>query len=96
MTLSKYYIGFLENGVVDLVEDLGDFHSHCVDPRELTVSLRFFNAVVGEEAFKASPQLRHYLVTTQYTSEKVIASSSGPICVCLLGSSEHHLARKEA
>ena len=78
MTLSKYYIGFLENGVVDLVEDLGDFHSHCVDPRELTVSLRFFNSVVGEEAFKACPQLRHYLLTTQYTSEKVTASSSGP------------------
>jgi hypothetical protein len=78
MTLAKLYTGFLENGVADLVDDLMEYHSEHVDPRELTVSLKFFSAVSGEEAFKSCPQIRHYLITSQYTSEKVTASSSGP------------------
>ena len=78
MSLTKYYIGFLENGVAELIEDLAEFHSYCVDPRELTVSLKLFNLMATEEAFKNCPQLRHYLILTQYTMEKVQASSTGP------------------
>ena len=78
MTLAKLYTGFLENGVADLVDDLMEYHSEHVDPRELTVSLKFLSAVSGEEAFKNCPQIRHFLITTQYTAEKVLASSSGP------------------
>ena len=51
MSLTKYYIGFLENGVADLLEDLAEFHSHCVDPRELTVSLKLFSLLATDEAF---------------------------------------------
>ena len=78
MTLSKYYIGFLDEGLTDLVEDLSYFHSACVDPRELCVSLKYFKLVASEPAFKACPQLRHYLVTSQYTKEKALPSTTGP------------------
>ena len=76
--MATYYIGFLDEGLVELIEDLAYFHSACVDPRELTVSLRFFDHVATEPQFKACPQLRHYLVTTQYTKEKAMSNSSGP------------------
>ena len=78
MTLSKYYIGFLDEGMTELVEDLSYFHSACVDPRELSVSLKYFKLVASEPAFKACPQLRHYLVTSQYTKEKAMPSTTGP------------------
>ena len=78
MTLSKYYIGFLVNGCVDLVEDLHEFHSDTIDPRELCVSISFFGAVESEEALKKCPHVRHHLVTTQYTVEKVKAQAGGP------------------
>ena len=78
MGLAKYYIGFLENGVPDLVEDLSEYHSENVDPREISVSLKFYACITSEEAFKSCPQVRHFLVVSQYTNEKVMASSSGP------------------
>ena len=77
MTLAKYYIGFLENGKADLVDDLHDFHSDFVDPRELTVSVGFYHSLESEEALKKAPQVRHFLLTTQYTTEKVKAQGSG-------------------
>ena len=54
LTLGKYYIGFLENGVVDLIEDLHEYHSNTVDPRELCVSISFFGLLDAEEALKMS------------------------------------------
>ena len=78
LNLCKYYIGFLENGVVDLVEDLHEFHSNTVDPRQLCVSIAFFGLVESEEALKKCPQVRHFLVTTQYTSEKTRAQAGSP------------------
>ena len=78
MALSKYYIGLLDEGLTELVEDLSYFHSAGVDPRELSVSLKYFKLVASEPAFKACPQLRHYLVTSQYTKEKAMSSTTGP------------------
>ena len=78
MNLCKFYIGFLENGVVDLVSDLVGFHSHAVDPRELTVSTAFFQTLVSEEALSKCPQTRLYLVITQYTTKKLRAQAGGP------------------
>ena len=84
MSLAKYYIGFLENGMVDMIEDLADFHSSCIDPAQLTVSLKFFHTLGSEEAFKKCPQVRHYLTTTQYTPEKVVNMPKGPaVCAFL-------------
>ena len=78
LTLGKYHIGFLENGVVDLIEDLHEYHSNSVDPRELCVSQAFFGLVEAEEAQKKCPQVRHYMVCTQYTDEKLKAQAGGP------------------
>ena len=76
--LCKYYIGFLENGVVELVTDLVDFHSATVDPKELTVSTAFFMVLVSEEALSKCPQTRLYLVICQYTAEKTKVQAGGP------------------
>ena len=46
MNFWKFYIGFLENGVVGLLDDLVDFHPHTVDPRELSMSTSFFQGLV--------------------------------------------------
>ena len=78
LTLSKYYIGFLENNCVDLLEDLTDFHSACVDPKQLCVSIAFYGALESEPALKKAPHLRLYLTSTQYTSEKVKTQAAGP------------------
>ena len=64
-TFSKYYIGLLDNKVADLIRHLPDFHSSKVDPRELAVSLAFYDLVASEPASKQCPTLRHFLVTTQ-------------------------------
>ena len=76
-TYSKYYIGFLDNETPDMIQHLWDFHSTKVNPQELVVSLNFYDSVASEPAFKKCPTLRHYLLTTQYTSEKTLTQSSG-------------------
>ena len=78
MTLCKLYIGFLENGCVQLVQDLVDFHSDKVDPKELTVSISFIQSIVSEEALSKCPHTRLHLLELQYTLEKVRVQSSGP------------------
>jgi hypothetical protein len=78
MNLCKFYIGFLENGVVDLVQDLVDFHSLTVDPKELTVSTSFFQTIVSEEALSKCPHTRLHLVISQYTTEKMRVMAGGP------------------
>ena len=76
--LCKFYIGFLENGVVDLVSDLVDFHAHSVDPKELTISTSLFQTLVSEEALSMCSFSRLYLAITQYTTEKLRAQAGGP------------------
>ena len=78
MVLTKFYIGFLENGMTHLITELADFHAHTVDPKELCVSISFFELLVNEEALKKCPETRMALLYTQYTSEKVRFQAGGP------------------
>ena len=45
-------LGFLESGVVGLIDDLHEFHSDHIDPKDLCVSMSFFNLVASEEALQ--------------------------------------------
>ena len=47
LTLGKYYIGFLEKGVLDLIEDLHEYRRNTVDPRKLCVSISLFRVPGG-------------------------------------------------
>ena len=76
-TLSKYYIGCLENNVVELMEDLHEFHSQNVDPSEVSVSMVFYQLLHSEESLKQCPQVRHFLLLSQYCKDKLRASSGG-------------------
>ena len=78
MNLCMFYIGFLENGVVDLIGGLVDFHSQTVDPKELTVSATFFANLVTEQILEKCPHTRLHIVMTQYTSEKTRLQAGGP------------------
>ena len=46
--LCKYFVGFLDNGALDLMEDLVDSHSYMVDPKEFSVSTAFFQLLSSE------------------------------------------------
>ena len=41
------------------------------------MSVGFYHSLESEEALKKAPQVRHFLLTTQYTTEKVKAQASG-------------------
>ncbi len=77
-TLVKYYTQFLSGGDQHLVDELVDFHSTMVNPRELTVSNAFFVTLSSDKALSQAPYLRHYLLLTQYTTEKARAAVGGP------------------
>ena len=76
--LCKFFVGFVENSAVDLVEDLVDFHAHTVDPKELSVSTAFFQQIASEQTLAKYPYIRVYLVVSQYCADKVKAQASGP------------------
>ena len=78
MTLCQLYIGFLSNGVVDLVTELIDYHSEHVEPKELTTSIQFISSVCNEEALSKCPHVCLGLIQLQHTNEKTRANSSGP------------------
>ena len=48
--LTRVYIGFLENGVPELLQELVDYHSEKVDPQELTVSTAWIKNLVAEDS----------------------------------------------
>lgn len=77
-TLTKYYIGHLENETVYLVNELVDWHSANVDPGTLVVNPAFYQALVSEQELSKCPQFRHYCLQTQYTTEKVRQGANGP------------------
>lgn len=77
-TLCKVYMGFLENGMPELIQDLIDFHSDTVDPKEIIVSSGFLQSLISEEALKTCPHLRVHLIMGQYSIDKVRAQGSGP------------------
>ena len=75
--------------MVDLVTDLAYFHSHTVDPRQLTANTSFCQNLVTEDALAKCPQTRLYLVMTQYTMEKTRAQVGGPVVAQLFGNFTH-------
>ena len=82
--LTKVYIGFLENGVPELVQELVDFHSDTVDPKELTVSTMWIESLVSEEPFQKCPHTFLALWLSQYTHDKVRHQSSGPVVAAFI------------
>ena len=49
-----------------------------VNPKDLVVPLSFFEALVSEQGLQPLSLLRHYLLLSNYTDEKVHPSASGP------------------
>ena len=76
--LTNVYIGFLENGVPELVQELVDFHSDSVDPKELTMSTAWIENLVSEEPLQKCPHTCVALWVSQYTLDKVRHQTSGP------------------
>lgn len=76
-SLAKLYVGFIEDGAGDMVEDLVDFHASNVDPREVCLSNVYLCSIVNEDAFKKLPHLRLQLLRTQYSTEKVRGAGGG-------------------
>ena len=87
-TLTKFYVGFLENGKLDLVDDLVDFHSTNVDPKELVVSTAFYQCLTSEPILQKCPYMRLSLVCTQYSTEKLRAQAGGASISCFLESTQ--------
>ena len=75
--LTKYLVRHLENQTVHLAEELGDFHSARVNPREIAVPPIFYETLGNLAAFAEMPLFRHYCVLANYTTEKTRAASSG-------------------
>ena len=63
---------------MDMLQDLSEFHSAYVDPRQLCVSIAYYGILESEPVLKKAPNLRLYLTSTQYTLEKVKAQGAGP------------------
>ena len=77
-TLCKFFSQFLASGDQHLIQELVDFHSVKVNPVALVVSNSFFQTLVADECLQKAPCLRHYLLLSHYTEEKVRAQASGP------------------
>ena len=77
-SLAKFYTQFLGSGDQHLVAELIDWHSVKVNPRELVVNNRFFEALISEEVLVSAPHLRMQLLQSQYCDEKVTSTSGGP------------------
>ena len=87
MALCKFYIGFLNEEVPHLVEELVDFHAAEVNPRELMVSTGFWSVIHKEEGLRKRPLTRLALVMTQYRSGANTRSQGAgqPQAAALLG-----------
>jgi len=95
MNLCPFYIGFLDNGVVDVVTDLVEIHSHTVDPREITASTSFVQSLVSEEALPKCPQTRLFLVMSLHHGENP-SSSWWTLCGPNIGDITDHGPLQEA
>lgn len=85
-TLTKFYVQFLESGDAHLVKELVDFHASRVNPGELCVPNTFFQSLTSEELLLKTPYLRHFLLLTQYTDEKVRAQAGSASMAAFLDS----------
>ena len=95
LRLCQLYIGFLDNDMVHLVDELIDWHSEHVDPKELTMSIRFLQSVCTDENLSKCPEVRLGLLQLQYNDEKVLSQSAGPaFCAFLEPSNITSLVKK--
>jgi hypothetical protein len=76
--LAKYYSLHASGGTKYLADELIDYHSQVVNPRDLVITTAFFQHLASEKIFEKTPFLRHYLVLVQYTKEKVRSSVGQP------------------
>ena len=92
----KYYDSFVKDEQPHLVAELSDYHSAVVDPKEVTMPVAFFNALTTPEAnlYLKTPFLRHYLVLTQYTTDKVRESETSNVAQFLEVRALENLAKK--
>ena len=76
--LAKFFVQFLDEDSMHLVSELVMFHNAKVNPRDLVVSTTLFQFLVSEQGLQKAPHVRHYLLLTHYTNEKIRAQASGP------------------
>ena len=77
--LARYYMMHLKEGTTYLAEELQDFHSAKVNPRELTVPVSLFEVLAKEKGFVSMPLVRHYIVLSSYTLDgKTRQQTGGP------------------
>ena len=65
---------------MELLQEIVEFHSMKVNPRDLVLSIRFLKCLLDEEALRKAPLVMMYLIFTQYTMGKVSHHVGGP-CV---------------
>lgn len=75
--LAKYFLKHIETSTTFLAQELQDFHSARINPKELCVPVIFFETLGKEQAFTSMPFFRHYAVLTNYTLEKTRAALGG-------------------
>ena len=69
---------------MDLLEELVEFHSMKVNPRDLVVSSRFIKSLIEEGNLRTAPLVKMYLMFTQYTLDKVHNHVGGPSVAAFL------------
>ena len=75
--MAKFFVQFLQSNDQHLVNELIDFHSSSINPRELVVSNLYYEALVTTAELETTPCLRHYLLLCQYTTDKVRQQAGG-------------------
>ena len=69
---------------MDLLQELVEFHSLKVNPRDLVVSVKFMKSLIEEDNLRTAPLVKMYLMFTQYTLDKVHNHVGGPSVAALL------------
>ena len=77
-SLVAYFHVHLSIDHVFLIQEYLYFHSNRVNPAELTVAANFFRALADFKELNEAVYLRHYLLLTQYSTDKARASAVGP------------------
>ena len=94
--MCKYFAQLLASGYLDLLQELVDFHSVKVNPRNLVVPTAFFGHLVNDEVLSTTPHPQALYRPAQYTDEKTRAQASGTsYAQCLEHSSLMPLVEKE-
>ena len=84
LTLGKYFIEFLENGVVEWVEDLNEYHNNTVDLKELCVSISvLFRLLQSEEALKKTSVLKFATTGCAHSIQKINSRLKLEVVLCL-------------